>query len=164
MTPRGFSSSHVVYDTTAVVGAAMLDPNFNVDAEGQEEVGPTASSTSAPDGWVTAWELDRGVHGMVSGHSAEVGVPCSKVIQRTASLTGFRQLYGIRALAGAHRDHVVHDGHRRRRRACDGRSPRMAQSRGTGRFAWRLVQPLGDYVLVDATGRTVERDNAPIPC
>ena len=32
LTPQGFTKSHMVYDTTSIVGFADSDPNFNIDA------------------------------------------------------------------------------------------------------------------------------------
>lgn len=37
--PRGFRTDHVVYDTTRIVGSALLDPNFNRTASGSEGAG-----------------------------------------------------------------------------------------------------------------------------
>jgi hypothetical protein len=35
LTPLGFSTSHAVYDTTLIAGAALNDPNFNNDGGGE---------------------------------------------------------------------------------------------------------------------------------
>ena len=86
-------------------------------------------------------------------------------LQGDSSIDGFRVVCGIRALAGAHRGHVVHDGHRRRRRACDGGSPRMAQShagRGGSRGVWSA--PRATMCSSTRQGAPWRRDNAPIPC
>lgn len=39
LTPQGFRTSDVVYDTTLIIGGALNDPNFNRDADGVEGSG-----------------------------------------------------------------------------------------------------------------------------
>lgn len=39
LVPLGFTTSHAVYDTTLIVGAALTDPNFNKDEQGNEGTG-----------------------------------------------------------------------------------------------------------------------------
>ncbi len=39
LAPEGFSKAHEVYDTTLIVGAANTDPDFNIDADGNEGSG-----------------------------------------------------------------------------------------------------------------------------
>ena len=51
LVPRGFTSSHMVYDTTAVVGSALNDPNFNFSSEEGEGTGGDQVTYILPAGW-----------------------------------------------------------------------------------------------------------------
>ena len=156
MTPRGFSSTHEVYDTTAVVGAALLDPNFNVDAEGQEGSGTDRIQYLLPDGWDTHGSLTVECTVWYQAIPPKWVAPMLE-LEGDSLIDGFRQLYAEFAplperIANTSFTTVID--------AID--EPVMVDLRAwpnpTQDGAVRVAsgQPLGDYVLVDAIGRTVE--------
>ena len=156
MTPRGFSSTHAVYDTTAIVGAALLDPNFNLDAEGQEGSGTDRIQYLLPDGWDTHGSLDVECTVWYQAIPPKWVAPMLE-LQGDSLIDGFRQLYAEFAplperIATTSFTTVID--------AID--EPVMADLRAwpnptrDGAVRVESGQPLGDYVLVDATGRTVE--------
>lgn len=54
LVPLGFSTTHQVYDTTRVVGLALVDPNFNRDANGNEGSGTDRITYQIPLNGFTA--------------------------------------------------------------------------------------------------------------
>ena len=57
LVPKGFTTSHLVYDTTEVVGDALIDPNFNFSSEEGEGTGSDQVTYVLPAGWNETTEL-----------------------------------------------------------------------------------------------------------
>ena len=163
MTPQGFSSGHEVYDTTAVVGAACSTPTSTSMPRGRREVGPTASAL-LPDGWDTHGSLTVECTVWYQAIPPKWVAPMLE-LQGDSLIDGFRQLYAEFAplperIATTSFTTVID--------AVD--EPVMVDLRAwpnptrDGAVRVESGQPLGDYALIDATGRTVETGQCTIPC
>lgn len=92
MVPRGFSSDHVVYDTTAVVGNALTDPNFNLDSEGLEGSGTDQVTYLLPEGWEENATLNVECTVWYQSLPPKWVAPTLE-IEGDSLIDGFRQLY-----------------------------------------------------------------------
>ncbi len=55
LAPAGFSVNHITYDTTQIVGNALVDPDFNHDADGIEGSGTDIVHYHVPMAGYTGW-------------------------------------------------------------------------------------------------------------
>ena len=156
MTPRGFSSTHVVYDTTAIVGAALLDPNFNIDAEGQEGSGTDLVQYLLPAGWEEHSALTVECTVWYQAIPPKWVAPMLE-LQGDSLIDGFRQLYAEFAPLP---ERIATTSFTTLIDAIDETEtgPLRAWPNPTRDGAIRIQShaPIGDFVLLDARGRTVD--------
>jgi len=149
----------VVYDTTAIVGAAFADPNFNLDSEGAEGSGSDRVSYLIPEGWEEYAALDVECTVWYQSLPPKWIAP-TLAIQGDSLIDGFRQLYAEFAPTPERIATVNFT------QSTIGLTERKASaltafpnpSRGE---AIQIVGPettaIGRYQLVDAAGRLVEQ-------
>ena len=161
MTPRGFTTAHAVYDTTAIIGGALEDPNFNLDSEGEEGSGSDRIHYLLPEGW--------NQHSMLTVECTVwyQAIPPKWVapmleLQGDSLIDGFRQLYSEFAplperIADITIEAIL-DGVEEQ---VDMEMTAWPNPSENGRVQVESPQALGRYVLFDATGRQVESGQCP---
>jgi hypothetical protein len=92
LVPRGFSTSHLVYDTTEVVGAALIDPNFNFNAAAGEGTGTDQVTYILSEGWNETSELHFECTVWYQSLPPKWVAPMLE-IQGDSLIDGFRSLY-----------------------------------------------------------------------
>ena len=90
LTPRA-CTSHTVYDTTAIVGQALLDPNFNWDEE-EEGTGGDIVTYLLPEGWSENTALTVECNVWYQSLPPKWVAP-TLAIEGDSLIDGFRQLY-----------------------------------------------------------------------
>ena len=157
LVPRGFSTAHAVYDTTAIIGAALDDPNFNVDAEGLEGNGGDHIQYLLPQGWEEQSSLSVECTVWYQAIPPKWVAPMLE-IQGDSLIDGFRQLYSEFAplperIATLTMESVV-DGVQESQTSALTAWPNPSQN---GALQVEGDGPLGQYLLLDAKGSQVEQ-------
>ena len=161
MTPRGFSTEHAVYDTTAIVGSALEDPNFNIDPENGEGSGTDRVQYLLPEGW--------NLHAMLTVECTVwyQAIPPKWVapmleLQGDSLIDGFRQLYAefvpLPERIATATTQAILSGVEEQAAMRLTAWPNPTES---GRVTVDSPQPLGGYILFDASGREVESGQCP---
>ncbi len=156
LTPKGFSTSHAVYDTTAIVGAANEDPNFNLDNLGAEGSGSDRIQYLLPEGWETNGLLAVECNVWYQSLPPKWVAPMLE-LQGDSLIEGFRTLYSELApmperVATASLEVLVDDVRER-----EG-TPLTAWPNPTrhGQINIGSPNPIGHYGLFDSGGRQIE--------
>ena len=92
LVPRGFSTTHAVYDTTAIIGAAETDPDFNLNTEGEEGTGADRIQYLLPEGWSSQEALSVECTVWYQSLPPKWVAPMLE-IEGDSLIDGFRQLY-----------------------------------------------------------------------
>ena len=161
MTPRGFSTSHAVYDTTAIIGGALEDPNFNIDPESGEGSGSDRVQYLLPEGWNQHSVLTVECTVWYQAIPPKWVAPMLE-LQGDSLIDGFRQLYAEFAplperIADITLEAVL-DGVEEQEPSELTAWPNPTEN---GRIQVDSPQALGHYILFDATGRQVESGECP---
>ena len=165
LTPRGFSTQHVVYDTTAIVGGAFNDPNFNLNSEGEEGTGGDEVTYLLPEGWEEASTLTIECTVWYQSMPPKWVAPMLQ-IEGDSLIDGFRELYAefvptperIATVTFTESTIGVAEA------APIALSAYPNPSRGEGvTIVQSEDRPLGRYQLVNATGKLIEQGNCPQP-
>ena len=165
LTPRGFSTQHVVYDTTAIVGGAFNDPNFNLNSEGEEGTGGDEVTYLLPEGWEEEPTLTIECTVWYQSMPPKWVAPMLQ-IQGDSLIDGFRELYAefvptperIATVTLAESTIGVFEAEPMALSAYPN------PSRGEGvTIVQSNARPLGRYQLIDATGKLVEQGDCPQP-
>lgn len=162
LTPQGFSTAHAVYDTTAIVGSANLDPNFNLNSEGVEGTGGDQIQFLLPNGWEENSSLDVECTVWYQSLPPKWVAP-TLAIQGDSLIDGFRNLYAefaptpeqIASVAFTNTLDNVADVKPPTLRAWPNPSSNGVVMIESG------AERMGAYTLYDATGRTVEKGDCP---
>lgn len=162
LAPRGFTMDHAVYDTTAIIGMALNDPNFNRNALGEQGSGTDRITYILPDGWNNTDALDFECTVWYQSLPPKWVAPMLD-IQGDSLIDGFRQLYAEFAPTP---ERIATQSWSE---AIDGVSTANAASGLTaypnpsadGGVTVSNRNPIGHYVLIDGRGRTVEEGHCP---
>jgi len=163
MVPLGFSNDHPVGDTTAVIGSALNDPNFNVDALGLEGNGGDKVIYKIP-GELMGQNVDITCQVWYQSLPPKWVAPMLE-LQGDSLIDGFRTLYsefiptpervGVGGLS-VNLTNVEEAEQAPSLTAAPNPSPsgqvRISASKG----------PLGPWILLDGRGREVQRGLAPM--
>lgn len=162
LTPQGFSTSHVVYDTTAIVGSANLDPNFNLNSEGVEGTGGDQIQFLLPNGWEENSSLDVECTVWYQSLPPKWVAP-TLAIQGDSLIDGFRSLYAEFAptpeqIATVSFTNTLDN-------VADIQPPSLRAWPNPSADGMVMIESdaerIGAYTLYDATGRTVEKGECP---
>ena len=161
MTPRGFSTAHAVYDTTAIIGGALEDPNFNIDPESGEGSGADRIQYLLPEGWNQHSVLTVECTVWYQAIPPKWVAPMLE-LQGDSLIDGFRQLYAEFAplperIADITLEAIL-DGVKEQEPSELTAWPNPTEH---GRIQVDSPQALGNYILFDATGRQVESGQCP---
>ncbi len=161
LTPRGFSTAHVVYDTTAIIGAALVDPNFNFNTEGEEGSGSDKISYLLPNGWEDSGALDVEVTVWYQSLPPKWVSPMLE-LQGDSLIDGFRALYSEFApLPERITSTTISLGVDAVNEADYPSLTAWPNPSVSGQISVRAPQPIGDYELIDAAGRRIESGRCP---
>ncbi len=159
LTPRGFSTEHAVYDTTAIVGNALTDPNFNHDAEGGEGSGSDRIQYLLPENWNQFEALTVECNVWYQSLPPKWVAPMLE-LEGDSLIDGFRTLYAefapIPERIAAHTLDVLIDD------TPTEASPRLKawpNPTTEGTVFIETTGLLGPYQLYDARGRMIESGN-----
>ena len=161
LVPRGFSTAHVVYDTTAIVGDALMDPNFNLDATGQEGSGSDRIQFLLPPTFTGYGTLQFECNVWYQSLPPKWVAPMLE-LQGDSLIEGFRQLYAefaplperIASASGEATVDALDEAQRFNLTAWPN------PSNGSG-VTVEGAGPIGHYRLLDATGKLVEEGACP---
>jgi len=161
LTPRGFTTTHMVYDTTAIVGTALSDPNFNLDEAGVEGTGSDKVTYLLPGGWEENWGLDIDVTVWYQSLPPKWVAPMLE-LQGDSLIDGFRSLYAEFAplperIATISLDvglDGIEEAHATELKAWP--NPSLS-----GQITVSSPNTIGDYELIDAVGRLVDAGHCP---
>lgn len=161
LVPRGFTMDHAVYDTTAIVGQALMDANFNLDEE-TEGTGTDRVSYLLPEGWEENSSLEVLCTVWYQAIPPKWVAPMLS-LQGDSLIDGFRQLYAEFAptperIATASFTAEVSTIAEHRPRGGWSAFPNPSNDGGVTINAEH--GPIGDYVLYDATGKAVEQGHS----
>ena len=159
LTPRGFSTEHAVYDTTAIVGSALTDPNFNHDAEGGEGSGSDRIQYLLPENWNQFEVLTVECNVWYQSLPPKWVAPMLE-LEGDSLIDGFRTLYAefapIPERIATHTLDVLIDD------IPTQSSPRLKawpNPTAEGTVFIETTGMLGPYQLFDARGRMIESGN-----
>lgn len=163
LVPRGFSSTHVVYDTTAIIGAALADPNFNLDDNGAEGSGTDRITYVLPPSIADHDVIQLTCHVWYQSLPPKWIAPMLE-IQGDSLIDGFRQLYS----------EIAPLPERVATATAEAAIDRIEEGENTALQAWpnpsrggavliESTAPIGQYALRDARGRLVEEGHCPQP-
>ena len=161
LTPRGFSTSHTVYDTTAIVGQALLDPNFNWNEE-EEGTGGDIVTYLLPEGWSENTALTVECNVWYQSLPPKWVAP-TLAIEGDSLIDGFRQLYAEFAPTP---ERIASLTFTESLATVEALTAQPLQAFPNPSIQGQSVQiqaeaPLGDFVVMDARGRTVQRGHCP---
>ncbi len=159
MAPRGFTTDHAVYDTTAVIGSALTDPNFNRSPTGEEGTGTDRISYMLPDGWQESGQLDIACTVWYQSLPPKWVAPMLE-IQGDSLIDGFRSLYAEFAptperITGVTLSETISQVMDVQASAALTAYPNPSSS-GAVMVASAGTAPIGSFALYDAQGRLVE--------
>ena len=157
LVPRGFSTTHAVYDTTAIIGAAETDPDFNLNTEGEEGTGADRIQYLLPEGWSSQEALSVECTVWYQSLPPKWVAPMLE-IEGDSLIDGFRQLYEDFAPVPERVTSTSFD------LVIDGVQDDIAEALQAwpnptqdGALTVQGRSNLGDYQLLDAAGRMVEQ-------
>ena len=161
LTPKGFSTAHVVYDTTAIVGAALSDPNFNFNTEGEEGSGSDKINYLLPNGWEDSGTVEVEVTVWYQSLPPKWIAPMLE-LQGDSLIDGFRALYSefapIPERIATTTISLSVDAIGETDMASLTAWPNPSAS---GKITARASNPIGDYELIDAAGRRIDAGRCP---
>ena len=165
LTPRGFTSDHAVYDTTAIVGSALSDPNFNLDSLGAEGTGGDHIQFLLPEGWQENASLTVECNVWYQSLPPKWVAP-TLAIQGDSLIDGFRQLYAEFAPTP---ERIASQSFTTEIQGTETASNTLSRlqawpnpsSDGMVMVQSSEATAIGDYQLYDLQGRTIEKGTSP---
>ena len=162
LVPRGFSTAHIVYDTTEVVGGALNDPNFNFSSEEGEGTGTDQVTYVLPEGWNETTELQFTCTVWYQSLPPKWVAPMLE-LEGDSLIEGFRTLYAEfvptpERIASLEWTETISDV--------------LEETAGSTLFAFpnpsengllrvKAERQIGSYAVFDGTGRSIEEGLCP---